>query len=94
MKRNERIERHLAAPSHDDAGPRSGTGFETFVKPMDPKPRKTLRDLLDDEEGQAMVEMIILVALVGLTLAWATMGLPEAITRQYEMARNILASPL
>jgi hypothetical protein len=60
---------------------------------LDRLKRKAL-GLLGDERGQAMTETIILVALVGLSLAWLTWALPTALSNHYRNNRDVLAAPL
>ncbi|RMG10447.1 MAG: hypothetical protein D6731_17430 [Planctomycetota bacterium] len=44
--------------------------------------------------GQATVELIIVVGLVVLALAWLTAALPRALSHHYAENQKILVSPL
>lgn len=43
--------------------------------------------------GQSMTEMIILVAFVGLSLAWLVTAMPNAISSHYKENAKFLAGP-
>lgn len=43
--------------------------------------------------GQSMTELIILVAFVGLSLAWLVTALPEALSSHYKENAKFLAGP-
>jgi hypothetical protein len=43
--------------------------------------------------GQSMTEVIILIALVGLTLSWVVTALPNAIRKHYTQTVQVIASP-
>ena len=44
--------------------------------------------------GQQMVEVILLVGLVCLAIAWVTWKTQEAIQKSYDNQQKIIASPL
>jgi len=43
--------------------------------------------------GQAMTEVIILVAAVLVAIAWTTYTFPEAISKNYTQSRDVLLAP-
>jgi cell division protein FtsB len=52
------------------------------------------RRRVPSRRSQAMVEVVILVAVVGLGIAWVTWKLPAAISEHYKENQKVLASPL
>ena len=51
-------------------------------------------DLVESEDGQAMVEYVIMVAIIISFMSWILVGLPEALSSFFDSAAFIISMPL